>query len=175
MAVDHVLSTSVTNREGSPPVANLAGAGAAARLHSIDDYATVIAAGSVGATYRMVRIPTNARVKRVTFASEAQTAGKFNIGVFYPINGKTGVPDLVANAVSAALFAAAIDCASAVLPTDVTNSGGTYTFDKRSQPLWQAAGLASDPGGYFDIALSVITTAVTTGTGKVYLNVEYEV
>jgi hypothetical protein len=57
-------------------------------------------------------------------------------------------------------FATAIDCASAVAPTDVTNESGTYTIDKRNQPIWQAVGLTTDPGGYFDIVATVVTTTL---------------
>jgi len=64
-----------------------------------------------------------------------------------------------------------IDCASAVAPTDKTNSGGTYTIDKRGKQLWDALGLTSDPGGYFDIVAVVHTTDVTTGTGKMQIRV----
>ena len=70
-------------------------------------------------------------------------------------------------------LATVIDCASAVVPTEVVNESGTYTLDKRKQPLWQAVGLSADPGGYFDIVATVKTTAVTTGTGKFGVRVAY--
>jgi hypothetical protein len=110
----------------------------------------------------------------VFLESEAQAAGAFNVGVYYATDGEGGRPTslLVAAAISAALFASAVDCSGAVA-TDITNESGTYTLDKRTQPLWQAAGLASDPGGYFDIVATVNTTAVTTGTGKIGLRVSY--
>jgi hypothetical protein len=79
----------------------------------------------------------------------------------------------VSAAIDADFFATAIDCASAVVPTEVVNESGTNTLDKRNQPLWQAAGLTTDPGGYFDIVASVITTAVTTGTGKFGISVKF--
>ena len=39
--------------------------------------------------------------------------------------------------------------------------------------LWEALGLASDPGGWFDIVATVVTTAVTTGTGIMTLEAEF--
>lgn len=173
MAVDHVLSTSVTNREAVPQVTNSAGAGAAAPIQVIDDYVTAVASSSVDATYRLVRVPSTAKVKRITFESEAQAAGKFDIGVYYPVTGKTGVADLAANAIDQDFFATAVDCAALVLPTVITNESATYTLAKRKQPLWQALGLSADPGGYLDIVATVVTTAVTTGTGKLGVIVEY--
>lgn len=174
MAVDHVKTTVITNLDASPAVIATAGEGAPAPLRYVDGFATVLASGSVGATYQLCRVPSNAKIKSVYLESEAQTAGKFDIGVFYATDGEGGRTTslLVAAAISAALFASAVDCAAAV-STDVTNESGTYTLDKRIQPLWQAAGLSTDPGGYFDIVASVITTAVTTGTGKIGLRVSY--
>lgn len=164
MAVENLKSTCVTNEDATPIVYNTAGAGAPAGVQSVDDYATPSAAASVTSTYRIVRVPTTAKIKAVFLESEAQGAGKFNVGVYAPNGGAV---------VSVSLFAAAVDCAAAVLPTNVTNSGGSYTLDKRKQPLWQAAGAASDPGGFYDIALTCVTTAVTTGTGKTGLKVDY--
>ena len=175
MAVDHVKSTFITNLDASPVTQNTAGEGGPAPTKTVDGYATAVASSSVGATYQLCRIPSNAKVKSIVFESEAQTAGKFDLGLFYATDGLGGKPTslLVANAISAAFFASAIDCASAVTATDVTNESGTYTLDKRAQPIWQAAGLSSDPGGNFDIVASVITTAVTTGTGKFGIRVGY--
>lgn len=175
MAVDHVKSTFITNLDATPATQNTAGEGGPAPQKTIDGYATAVASSSVGATYQLVRIPSNAKVKSIIFESEAQTAGKFDLGLFYATDGEGGKPTslLVANAIDADFFASAIDCASAVTPTEVVNESGTNTLDKRAQPIWQAAGLTSDPGGCFDIVASVITTAVTTGTGKFGIRVGY--
>jgi hypothetical protein len=112
-------------------------------------------------------------VKSIVFESEAQGAGKFDLGVYYD----SGPPDytalLAANAVDQDFFASVIDCASAVLQTEVSGESGVYTLDKRNQPLWQAVGLTSDPGGMFDIVATVKTTAVTTGTGKFGISLQY--
>jgi hypothetical protein len=175
MAVDHVKSTPITNLDAIPAVQNTAGEGGPAPLKTIDGFAVVIASGSVGATYQLVRVPSNCKVKAVVFESEAQGAGKFNLGVYYATNGEGGQPTslLVAAAINANLFATDIDTTSAISPTNEVNQSGNYTLDKRTQPLWQAAGLSTDPGGYFDIVATVHTTAVTTGTGRIGLKVEY--
>jgi hypothetical protein len=175
MAVDHVKSASITSLDASPVVQQTAGEGGPAPLKYVDGFTTAVASSSVGATYQLCRVPSNAKIKSIVFESEAQTAGKFDLGVFYATDGEGGKPTslLVANAISAAIFAAAIDCASAVTPVEKVGSTATYSLDKRTQPIWQAAGLTSDPGGYFDIVASVITTAVTTGTGKFGIRVSY--
>jgi hypothetical protein len=175
MAVDHVKSTPITNLDASPAVQNTAGEGGPAPAKMADGYATALASSSVGSTYQLVRVPSNAKVKSIIFESEAQTAGKFDLGLFYATDGEGLKPTslLITDAIDADFFASAIDCASAVVPTEVVGESGVNTLDKRSQPLWKAAGLSADPGGYFDIVASVITTAVTTGTGKFGIRVTY--
>jgi hypothetical protein len=175
MAVDHVKAAAITVLDTSPPVGVTAGKGAPANLRSVDDYVTLVASSSVDATYQVVRIPSTAKVKSVTIESEAQTAGKVDVGLYYATDGEGGKPTalLAAAAISQAFFASAVDLAAAVVPTDITNESGTYTIGKRSQPIWQAAGLSADPGGMFDVCLTVVTTAVTTGTGKTLVRVAY--
>lgn len=155
----------------APPTA---GEGAKARLNHVDGYQTVSASMAAGSTYALARIPSTALVKRVTFASEAQGAGKFNVGLSYSTSTHDGTKAANQGAViDADFFATDIDCASAVAEKDITNESGTYSPDKRGQPIWKAAGLTSDPGGMFDIVATVHTTDVTTGTGKLYLAAEY--
>lgn len=174
MAVDHVKSTAITNLDASPRVAPTAGTGGSARLHQINGYATAVASSSADATYQLVRVPSDAVIKQIVFESEAQTAGKFDLGVYYASDGsKDGIPTslLAADAIDQDFFATVIDCASAVLETIVTNESATYTLAKRNQPLWQAVGLSADPKCNFDIVATVKTTAVTTGTGKFGISV----
>lgn len=175
MAVDHVKSTFITNLDAAPSVQNTAGEGGPAPVKTVEGYATVIASGSVGATYQLLRVPSNCKLKSLSFESAAQTAGKFSLGLYYATDGEGGKPTslLLANTINSTLFASQIDCSSAVGITDEINQAGTFTMDKRTQPLWKAAGLASDPGGYFDIVATVDTTAVTTGTGMIGARATY--
>jgi hypothetical protein len=175
MAVDHVKSATITNLDATPVVPLTAGEGGPAPLKYVDGYSTAVASSSADATYQLCRIPSNAKVKRIVFESEAQGAGKFDLGLYYATDGVIGKTTalLAANAIDQDFFATVIDCASAVAATDVTNESTTYTLDKRTQPIWQAVGLSADPGGNFDIVATVKTTAVTTGTGKLGVGVTY--
>lgn len=172
--VDHVKSTIITNLDATPPVTPTAGEGAFAHLKHVDGFATVLAASVADSTYQLCRIPSNCKVKRLVFESEAQGAGKVDIGLYYATDGRIGKPTslLAANAIDQDFFATVIDLASAVKETIVTNESGSYTVDKRNQPIWQAVGLSVDPGGNFDIVATVKTTDVTTGTGKIGLTAE---
>ena len=175
MAVEHVFSTPITNETSVPAVANSTGQGAAGELREVSATATFLASSSQNSTYRYVRVPTNAKVKSVKFASEAQAAGTVDIGVYYPTIGKTAKADLAANAIEQNYFADAIAVTSASALTEMLGDAGSgWNPSEINTPLWQALGLSSDPGGFFDI-VGTIDTAVTTGTGRTCLSVRYVV
>lgn len=168
MAVDLTLkSTAITNREATPPVINNPGQGSGAMEYCAVGYlASVTAALSITSIIRMVEVPSNAIVTEVQFASAAQGAGAFDIGVYRNNDDGGAVAD-------ADLFASAVSCASAVALTNVTNESTNNTLAKQNQRLWEAAGLSVDPKSTLDVALTCATTDVTTGTGAVMVKVRY--
>jgi hypothetical protein len=171
MAVDLTLkSASITNREATPRVHNNPGAGASGVVRQVQGYfASVTASLSDTSVIRMVEVPAHATVTRVIFASAAQTAGNLSIGAYRTNADGAAVVDMD-------FFASRIDCASAVALTDVTNESTTNTLAKQNQPLWQALGMTEPAKGtMLDIAATVDTTAVTTGTGAITLKVEYTI
>jgi hypothetical protein len=177
MTTEALKSTPITNLDTVPVVANTTGEGGPGHLRSVNGYVTVSASMAAGSTYRLVRVPSAAKVKQVLFESEAQGAGAFNLSVYYsdstvdgtqPVNQGVIVPTT-----GDQFFASDIDCSAAVVQQDKTNESGNYTLALRNKPLWSALGLTSDPGGFFDIVAVVHTTAVTTGTGKLGVCVNY--
>jgi len=168
MSIDLTLKgTAITNREATPRVLNNPGLGEGARVKCVSGHlASVTASLTTTSIIRLVSVPSNAVVTHVYIQSAAQTAGKFDVGL-WRTNGDGGA------VVDQDFFATAVDCASAVVLTDVTNESGTYTIAKQSQPIWQASGMTVDPKSQLDVALTVITTDVTTGTGAVGVKVYY--
>lgn len=174
MAVDHVKSTPVTNSDAAPIVANTAGEGGAAPLKNITSGSIAgVASSSIDATYQFVRVPSNAKIKSIQFQTQTQAAGAMDLGVYYATDGLIGKPTalLAAAAIDQDFFASALSLTT-VTVQEAMGESAVYTVDKWNQPLWQALGLTSDPGGNFDI-VGTITTAITTGTGKMGLSVNY--
>ena len=173
MAVDLTLkSPSITNREAVPRTINNPGAGGAGVLRVTQGYfASVTAALSITSIIRLCEIPAHATVHSVTFASAAQGAGKFDLGL-YKTNADGGA------VVDQDFFATAIDCTSAVVLTDETNESTTNTIAKQNQPIWQAAGVTAPgpaPGTMYDVCAVVVATDVTTGTGAIGVKVLYTI
>ena len=173
----HLKSTAITGLDAQPVVQPTSGQGGPANLKSLSAYIATVSADATGSTYQMVRVPTTAVLKHAWFAADAMTGGKFQISVYYSDSTTDGTASanqgVVVPSTGAAFISGDIDCSSAVAWTDElgANSGG-WTKDLINTPLWSALGLASDPGGYFDIVLVCHTTAVTTGA-KAVLQVDY--
>jgi len=159
----------ITNSDAMPTVANTTGEGSAAVLRSINDYVTPLSADSTSSVYKIVRFPTNAKVKSVKIWSAIATAGSGDINVAFSdstVDGTPGAYQGTIPQISAAnnkLFGAAQSLVSTLGagPLDKTFSG-TYTLLNKNQPMWQVLGFATDPGGFFDIQVN-ITTQITTG------------
>jgi hypothetical protein len=167
MAVDLTLkSVELTNRDSTPSVLNDPGKGGITALKTVSGYlASVTASLSITSIIRFCEVPAHAYVKRTRTFSGAQTAGKFDIGVY----NKGGA------VIDADFFNAALDCASAVNGT--TDVLTVYTLAKRRQRLWEALGVTTEPapGTLYEVAATVVTTDVTTGTGAMAVEVDYAV
>ena len=172
----HLSSGAITNLDSIPVVPITTGEGAPGYLRTVNGEVASVSADAAGSTYRFVRIPTTAKVKHVYFEALAMTAGAVQLGVYYSDSTQDGTPPavqgLVVPTVGVNFFANDINCAAAVAITDETNQNAAYPPDLRNEPLWQALGLTSDPGGYFDIVGTVHTTAVTAGA-KMGLECQY--
>jgi hypothetical protein len=168
MAIDLTLkSTALVNREATPRVFNDPGQGAGGRVMcAVGHLASVTASLSITSVIRLVMIPSNAIVIRVDFQAGAQGAGKFDLGL-YRTNADGGA------VVDADYFVSAVDCASAVALADIQTESTVNTMAKQSQQIWEAAGMTADPKSNLDVALTVVTTDVTTGTTAVAVKVWY--
>lgn len=172
MTTEALKSTPITNLDASPPVRSNVGAGAVGRLERVSGYITVTDTKTAGSTYQMVRIPSNCYVKDVRVSVDVTvTTLTCDIGLYYSTGVDGTQPSLRGTEVDADFFASAVDLKTKTSgPVSQMNESATYTAAKRQQPIWQAAGLTSDPGGFFDIVLT--NTATNSGAAVVYLDAD---
>lgn len=164
MAVVTVKSTVISNRDAVPAVIN-DGRLERGSLRSSHGYVTATNGDSATSKYILASLPSTAMVRQILFScANLGASSAINLGVYR--NTKDG-----GAAVSASLFASAQATSAALSNTDVTNQSGSFTLDKQEQPLWQAAGMSADPGGYLDIAAAVSVSIAATGL--LGANVEY--
>lgn len=120
---------------------------------------------------RMVRVPSNCRVSDIRIAAaDATTAGKVDIGVYYPSHVNAGA------VVDRDAFAAAFDLSGGPFyySSVVFFGAGVVTIAESAQPLWQVAGLSSDPGGELEI-VATVETLFNGGPTSIGLKVDYVV
>jgi hypothetical protein len=176
MSVEALKSTSITNLDANPVVANTTGEGAAAVQYVQSEYVTVSALASVTSTYRMIRVPTTVKLKEMILESEALGGGRINISAYYSDSTTDGTAvanqGLIVPSTGDQFFASDIDLTSAQNNVQVMNESGNNGLANRNLPFWSALGLTANPGGNFDIVLVVHTTAVTNA-GKVGLRLSY--
>ncbi len=177
MSVEALKSTSITNLDASPVVANTAGEGAGAPQIVQTEYVTVSAAADVTSTYRLIRVATTVKLKELILESEAMGAGAINISAYYSDSTTDGTAvanqGLIVPTTGNQFFASDINLASAQNNVQVLNESGNNGLANRNLPFWQALGLTADPGGFIDIVAVVHTTAITTGAAKLGLRLTY--
>lgn len=171
-------SLQLTALDTIPPNGYTTGEGAPGMVRRVDGFVTAVSADTTSSVYKMVRLPSNAKVKKVTINSSIASAGSGDINVAYSDSTMDGTQPALQGTIpqiSSAnnqLFGAAASLVLAGVTTDFTFKNLTnYPQSAANLPLWLAVGLASDPGGFFDIQIN-ITTAVTTG-GLVLMSVDY--
>lgn len=163
----NLKSPAITNADATPVVANTTGQGAPGYLKSVSGFVTTVSADAAGSTYRLVRLPSNCQVKEIFLCAGAMSAGAFNLSAYYSDSTVDGTSvanqGLIVPTTGDQFWASDVSAASAINDTNVTNESGNYPLNIRNKELWDALGLATDPGGFIDIVAVCHTTAVTTG------------
>jgi hypothetical protein len=155
MAVVDLLSTQLTAKEAGD---NINPELASNMLRETVAVFTPAADDTVASTYRVMRVPSNARMSSLEItAADAVTAGAYDVGLAYP-NDVEDV-DLQGVVIDADFFASAVDIALGPLANvDITFESGVYTLANSEKALWEAAGLSEDPRVELDIMVTVETT-----------------
>jgi hypothetical protein len=164
-------SASATNRDATPRIL-VNGALTSGRLRGGIGKCDIASGETVGNQLICVTdIPSNVFVRSVKLWCPAiATATAVNIGLYRttadsPAGGATNT------VVSASLFAAAQVLTAALNGTEISHASGTFTNAMREQPLWQALGLAADPGVLYDLSATVTTTS--TAAGLIVLSIDF--
>ncbi len=166
MAVTNRNSTQVANEVASPAVRNDAVASDGIKISKLG-YVANAADDDATSIHRIMRLPSHCNVRSIKLSTgDATTAGAINLGLYYAV----GHTDSAAGAViDADLFASAFDLTGGPFTrTELVGESGEYALTERIQPLWQAAGLSADPGGYFDLAATISTTYNGASVGQLY-------
>lgn len=167
MGVVNTKSTAITNADASP-VTPTPGYLAHGRNREAVGTVEVAAADSDTSVYRMVRVPSCARVSQIMVANDAITSGSsYDIGLYQIAANGGAVAD-------ADCWASAVTMVTArALWTDFTFEAGAAGGDQANceKRIWELLGLAADPKISYDICFTANT--VGSGAGTLSLLVKY--
>lgn len=171
MAVSDLNSTQIGNIIDNTPSVRNNSYEADGIVRSAIGLVTNAADDSATSVHRAVRVPSNARISSIKLTTgDATTAGAINLGIYYSDDNAASATGAV---IDADLFASAFDLTGGPFAkTELVAESAEYTLAEQIQQLWEAAGLSSDPGGYFDIAATISTTYNGASVGQLY-EVEY--
>lgn len=166
MAVEALKSAVITNADATPAVANNSRLSDANMKEAIGTK-QASASASIGSTYRLCRIPSNARISEVILSCDAfDTTGAADVGI-YQTAANGGL------VVDADFFASAVVLTTALPNTVVTHESGVFGIEDVEKPLWEALGLSADPQRDYDVALTLTAANGAGATPDVTLRVRY--
>jgi hypothetical protein len=152
MAVVDRNSSYITNRNATPRVIN--NPSARGDLKEGIGYIAAATDDSANSVFRVTTVPSNARISEILVtAADFTTAGAIHVGLHRTTQDGGAVVD-------ADLFASAVDMSGGPFSNlDVTREAGTtnWTLANSENMLWQALGLAADPGIEYDVTATVST------------------
>lgn len=153
MAVVNLKSAAITDGDAGKLV-NAATAGAWAE--SFVGIAPVANGDSIGSTYRLARIPSNARMADLAVFCTAITGAAADIGLYQTASNGGAVVD-------ADFFVAAQTIAAASAGINVLG-GNVLSPANREKRVWEALGLTADPQRQYDITATLTAAATAAGT-----------
>lgn len=158
MAVVEVKSTLITNADATPVVFNSPRVdGGFERIEVAT--AAITDTNSIGSTYRMFRVPSNAVMTDLRiYSPDIGTTTIADIGLYAADGGAV---------VDADFFASAVSLKDGALNgTDVLHESAVFSIANSGKELWDALALTSDPGVFYDVTLTLTAAADATGTVK---------
>jgi hypothetical protein len=194
MAVVTTKSASILGLDATPILANTTGEGATGIRRVVTDSVVGNVGDSIGSIYRLVRLPSNAKIKRVWLATgvSASATSAADIDIAYSDNPNDYNASFLNSVVAANPIVQTPSADNRVFGAGVTLNGASalpvvaidrtfqnlWTPALQNTPLWAAlvalgtTGFTADPGGFFDLVLK-LTAAVATGAITFSAEVDY--
>lgn len=178
MTTETLKTGAITNLDSVPPLRATAGKDGHGIVARVTGYVQPQTGKTAGSLYLMARIPTTARNLRAKMGFEGTvTTLTGDLTLYYSDLSSDEVGKGIGDtgAVIAALFASAVAVGGQTVNqlVDATNESGNYGAVAREKELWDAAGLSSDPGGFFDVVFVSTATHSLTNGALLVVEVEY--
>lgn len=153
MAVVNLKSLQITAADAGQLV-NASTAGG--KVESFVGISALANGDSIGSTYRLARVPSNARMSALSAFTTAITTCAGDIGLYQTTANGGAVVD-------ADFFIAAQTLAAASAGLNVIG-GNVLAPANREKRIWEALGLTADPQRQYDVVLTLTAAAGSAGT-----------
>lgn len=166
MAVVHVNSTQITNRQATPRVLDTA---FHSRVRHQRGIVTITNGDDIDSTYTFFQVPSSA-IPISLRLSCVDNGALADFGLYNPALAK-----LVANALPRDLFASAVSMDSVLAKSEILRESTTITVAKSNYRLWEliTSPPTSNPNVMYDVVASL--TGAADITGQVLLEMDYVV
>lgn len=169
MSVFNIKSTVIANRDATPKVLTDS-IFATARSKEVYGTNLLPTTSDVASTVKLCAVPSRARVAALDYTAVALGTSSLDIAVWYPTTIQSGGGNFLAQSLAGTLISSsAFATAIAGVDTGLAFTDGlpavtaANALPKRTQPLWQFLGLATDPEMDLDLGFSVRTTNSISG------------
>jgi len=114
---------------------------------------------SIGSTYLMSQVPSNARISQIILDSDdIGTTAAADFGLHQTTQNGGAVVD-------ADIFSAAKSLSGGAISNEnILHDSGTYGIENVEKPLWDMLGLDKDPGVFYDLVATLTTASDAVGT-----------
>lgn len=155
MAVVDVKSTLLTNRDAVPVTSNHV-TNDGARVRSKAFTVEVTNGDSIGSTFRLCDLPSNARINSIRIFCDGITSAAADFGLYQTtVNG--------AAVVDADAYGSAVSIATAST-TGIEVMFEARNVDKVAKRVFEDAGLTTDPYRSYDLVATLTAAATASGT-----------
>lgn len=135
-------------------------------LHIIEGRLESVNGDSTGSVYRLCTIPSDFVIDKIELASDALGGScAADLGIYKALGGAV---------VDADEFGSAISLVSASGWTQVTEETVPADIGKSMMPMWERAGLTSNDGQAYDVALTLTAASGADGTVAVKVRGYYK-
>lgn len=172
MSSFNIKSQVLKNRDATPSVLTDAILAKGDVVEVVGCERTSAAIIDAGSQLRMVSVPSSARLSDLHYFAQSLGTSALDIAVWYPTAVPATLGVTAASLISSSSFAANIaGVDTGIALTDGMGTIAQQSVPKRTQPLWQAVGLTSDP--LIDLDLGFTVRTATSVQGYVGLRARY--
>ncbi len=165
-----IKSKVIANRDASPSVLSDAIVSKGVLMEAVG-CERIPTTADAGSTVKLLTIPSSARLSSLEYFNAGIGTSALDVAAWYPTSVAAQSGIVAATLISSSVFVANIQGVDTGTIADAMGTVAQQSVVRRTQPLWQSLGLASDP--MIDIDLGFTVRTANSVAGYVGLRARY--